>query len=90
MRKCILILAVICGLYSCSSGIGKSKNVPVYVEYFKVGDTLPPDMVCPDTLIVVDVVGLNKGWGLMEQGFVDYTDYQIDSVLHTNCKIIKP
>jgi len=62
-------------------------TTPVKVEYFKAGDTLLPDYVCPDTLIVRDADGLNKGMALVEQGYIDATDYQIDSILHTHCAI---
>lgn len=55
---------------------------PVQVQYFNNGDTLFPDMVCPDTLIVTDADGLNKDHALVEQGFIDATDDQIDSVYH--------
>lgn len=63
------------------------KQLPVPVEYFKQGQILLPDYACPDTLIVVDADGLNKGMALVEQGIIDATDYQIDSILHTHCKL---
>lgn len=62
-------------------------TAPVYVEYFTDGQILPPDYVCPDTLIVFDAHGLNKAMALVEQGFFDATDYELDSIMHTHCKI---
>lgn len=58
------------------------------VNYFCPGDTLFPDYVCPDTLVVVDAAGLNYGLGLIEQGIVDGTDGDIDSIIHANCREI--
>lgn len=60
---------------------------PVNVQYFKQCDTLLPDYVCSDTLIVQDADGLNKGMALVEQGIIDATDYEIDSILHTHCTV---
>lgn len=59
------------------------------VRFFKTGDTLLPTYACIDTLIVIDAIGLNKGMGLIEQGIIDASDSQIDSVLHKNCKPYK-
>ena len=63
------------------------KKQPVYVEYFKDGQILLPDYVCTDTLIVLDAKGLNKGMAFIEQGFIEATDDQIDSILHSHTKI---
>lgn len=52
-------------------------------EYFLSGDTIYPNHVCPDTLIVFDAKGLNKAWALYEQGIIDYSEYQLDSIYHT-------
>lgn len=82
----LAFLAICIGglFYACLQD--KTKE-PVPVEYFKVGQILFPDYVCPDTLIVVDADGLNKGMGAIEQGIIDGTDGDIDSILHSNCKI---
>lgn len=63
------------------------KSSPVYVEYFKQGDVLYPDAVCSDTMIVNDASGLNKDMALIEQGIIEATDDQIDSVFHLYCSI---
>ncbi len=57
---------------------------PVYVEYFKHGQVLEPDMSCPDTLIVMDAEGLNRAFAPIEQGITgrDFGDYQYDSLFH--------
>lgn len=78
MKK-LFILAII---ISCNS-----KKAPADIEYYKQGEVLNPSYVCPDTLIVTDAKGLNKGMALVEQGFIDATNYQIDSILHTHCII---
>ena len=63
------------------------KRKPVSIAYFKQGEMLLPSYACPDTLIVINAIELNKGMALIEQGIIDATDYQIDSLLHTTCKI---
>lgn len=63
------------------------KNSVEYIEYFKKGQALLSDMVCPDTLIVVDEVGLNTDMGLIEQGIKDATDYELKTIFYTHCKI---
>lgn len=73
------------GLFVMKSG--NRPQQPGTVKYFNNGDTLLPDYVCPDTLIVVNADGLNKGMALIEQGFIDASDYCIDSTLHMNCII---
>lgn len=87
MKKYPIQLAFLC---LCVGGLFNAclkEKKPVSVEYFKPGDTLFPDYACPDTLIVVDAAGLNKGMALIEQGIIDATDQQIDSIIHTHCKI---
>ena len=61
----------------------KADKQPVSVEYFKDGQILLPDYACPDTLIVTNADQLNEGMALIEQGIIDATDDQIDSVLHS-------
>jgi hypothetical protein len=80
MKHIFLTLLIATALFSC-------KSKPVYVEYFKDGEMLLPDVICPDTLIVVDAIGLNKGMALYEQGFVNMDDYSLDSLMHAHCKI---
>ena len=94
MKKAVLIICAGCFLASCSPQYGcypskRSKDYAkvVPVEYFKQGQLLEPDYACPDTLIVKDAVGLNKAMGLIEQGVIDATDYEIDSVLHAYCEV---
>lgn len=68
-------------------------KTPVYVEYFKPNQILLPDYVCIDTLVVVDHIGLNKAYGLLEQGIIDDSDWgddQYDSLMHTYCIIKQP
>lgn len=60
---------------------------PIYVEYWKTGDTLLPDNICPDTLIVVDAIGLNKAMAYYEQGLDNPTEYALDSTMHVYCTI---
>lgn len=67
---------------------GKKGRQPVAVEYFKQGDTLPPDMVCPYTRIVTDAVGLNKAFGFEEQNITWGSDSDIDSLFHCYTKTI--
>jgi len=55
------------------------------VQYFTSGQILPPSYACPDSLIVTDFRGLNRGIAYIEQGILDAGDYQIDSVFHTFC-----
>lgn len=94
----IKTLAFIVGFWACLMGLmyygifvmkagNKAAATPVYVEYWIKGDTLLPDMVCPDTLIVTNAKGLNEGFALLEQGYRDFDDYSIDSLLHMNCRI---
>lgn len=80
----ILIVILLFVLYMATCGDNKQ---PETVGYFNQGQILLPDMACPDTLIVIDAIGLNKGMALIEQGFIDASDYQIDSILHTHCVI---
>lgn len=60
---------------------------PVYVAYFNAGDTLLQDMAIPDTLIVIDAIGLNKDMGKIEQGIIEATDQEIATVFYNHCKI---
>lgn len=88
----IAFIIGVCILAAYPGCLGEGKlsaeaRQPAQVEYFKTGDILPPDMVCSDTLVVVDAAGLNVGFGLVEQGVIDATDYQIDSIFHVHCKI---
>ena len=66
-------------------------NKPIYIEYFKKGYVLFPDYICPDTMIVIDHIGLNKALAYLEQtnSSLVETDYEIDSLFHQYC-IIKP
>ncbi len=58
-----------------------------YVEYFKQGDILNPDYACPDTLIVVDAIGLNKAIAPIEQGKQDASDGNIAAIMYKYCKV---
>lgn len=64
-----------------------AKPAPAIVEQFKTGDILLSDYVCPDTLIVVDAVGLNQAMALIDQGIIEPSDSAIDSVLHMFCEV---
>lgn len=64
---------------------GKQKAQPANVEYFKQGDTLLPDYVCTDTMIVIDASGLNKALAYIEQDFTKGSDSDYDSIIHTYC-----
>lgn len=60
----------------------------VYVEYFKEGDVLPPESpLGGDTLVVVCPTLLNKAIAPYEQGQIEYTDKQLDSIFHMYCII---
>ena len=89
IKDIALVLAfIIPGLAIMYVDITRVKE-PVSVEYFKQGQILLPDMVCSDTLIVVDAIGLNKAFAPIEQGISgnDYGDMQYDSLFHQYCKI---
>jgi hypothetical protein len=60
---------------------------PVEVEYFKNGQVLLPDYSCVDTLIVTNADELNKIVSYIEQRLIDDTDYTMDSIFHSHCKI---
>lgn len=62
---------------------------PVHVPYFNEGQILEPSYACSDTLVVVDAEGLNRDMGAIEQGLIEATDGEIDSVLHLYCTIKK-
>jgi len=62
---------------------------PVYVEYFKINDTIFPSYVCDDTLIVIDAIGFNKDMGLVEQGIIEGSDSGLDSITHLYCTTLK-
>lgn len=83
---CLVFIAGIADNFSDNPEVkqGQKQIKTVYVQYFNNGDTLHPDYVCPDTLIIFDAVGLNNGWALIEQGYIDPTDYDIDSLMHTH------
>lgn len=83
MKKYLITLSLFA--LSCQS---KFKR-PVYVEYFKAGQILPPDGLCNDSLRVVDAINLNIQMGMYEQGLNDFGDKQLDSVFHVYCMIIK-
>ena len=86
----ILIVGLTLITFGCLTNKVPSKE-PVYVEYFKQGQILMPDIVCADTLIVTNADGLNKAMGLIEQGIQaqtnDFGDYQYDSTFHQYCTI---
>jgi hypothetical protein len=63
------------------------RKLTVKVDYYKNGDVLLPSYACVDTLIVLDADGLNADMALIEQGVIDGTDSDIDSILHIHCKI---
>ena len=86
-KTLILLTLIFLAIIIFSFASCENKKEPVNVEYYKAGDILYPSYACPDTLIVVNAIGLNKGMGLIEQGIIDATDWDIDSVLHSNCKL---
>ncbi len=65
------------------------RKLTVSVQYHNVGDTLLPSYVCNDTMIVVDAVGFNRDMGLVEQGIIDATDSELDSLTHLYCTPLK-
>jgi len=78
-----LVFGLFCGVcYSCRD----EKRQVVSVEYFKNGQILEPDYACPDSMIVVNADKLNKDMALIEQGFIDATDGEIDSIIHLSCE----
>jgi hypothetical protein len=97
-RDILPALLIILTLASCNfqsnaerhfkSDISNIQPAPVSIEYFKKDQVLMPSYACPDTLIVVNAKRLNNGMAYIEQGFIDATDGQIDSILHSNCKLI--
>lgn len=74
MKYTLLILVI--AFLSCK------QSKPLYVEYFKTGDTL-------GNRIVVDAAALNKVAGLWEQSLWDASERQMDSVLNVYCKSLK-
>lgn len=66
----------------------KAKKLPVSVEYFKQGDVLYPDYACPDTLIVIDALILNKAYAYIEQDIEWGSDADCDSLIHQYCRPI--
>lgn len=79
---CLLISTYLFGCLTSTNNVQ-----PVKVGYFKPGQILFPDYACSDTLIVNDAEGLNYAMGFIEQGIIDGTDGDIDSILHTYCRI---
>lgn len=88
MKKIITITLIVLGIWAISLLVRPVDKKPVYVEYFKMGDTLPPSYVCQDTMIVIDAVGFNRAMGYIEQGFIDGTDSDLDSLTHLYCRKI--
>lgn len=94
MKKSHIALLIIVSLSSFVLGHvtncreGEKEKKPVYVEYFKAGQVLLPDYACPDTLIVVDAVGLNKAFAYVEQDIGWGSDADCDSLIHQYCKPI--
>lgn len=84
MKKLFFILPLFIASCSCTS-----KKTPVYIEYFKNGQIIPPDGLCEDSLIVIDAVSLNKAVSGYEQGFYMCGDDELDSVFHKYCKLFK-
>jgi hypothetical protein len=83
----IFLGGVILITIGCITNEKPVRKQPVSVEYFKAGDILYPDYACPDTLVVVNADKLNKDMALIEQGIIDATDGEIDSVLHLSCEL---
>lgn len=80
----IFLAVIVFSILSCK---GENKE-PVYVEYFKNGQVLLPDYACPDTLIVIDAIGLNKAMAYVEQDIYWGSDADCDSLIHIYCKPI--
>ena len=87
MKRIVLTLAAIAALASCT--LNESQLKPVTVEYFKNGDTLLPDYVCSDTLIVWDAKGLNEDLSAYNQGFLDGGDAELDEIDHRHASHIE-
>lgn len=62
---------------------------PKYIPYFNQGQIFR-DYKNNLTLRVIDAVALNKAMAWDEQGFINYTPRQIDSIFFKYCKIYKP
>ena len=62
---------------------------PDSIPYYKTGDTLAPDYVLNDTLIVVDAVNLNKNMAWIEQGYINATDSELHSIFYKFCELKK-
>ena len=73
-------------LITVTIAISCTEKSPVYVEYYKQGEILYPDYACPDTMIVIDAVGLNTAFGYVEQDISWGSDADIDSLIHIYCK----
>lgn len=84
-----LLVAVFLQFFLMGCNDRQEVRKPVYVPYFNVGDTLYPSYACIDTMIVVDAVGFNKAMGYVEQGIVDASDSQLDSLTHVYCRKIR-
>lgn len=82
MKKYPIQLAFLC---LCIGGLFyayQKEKQTVSVEYFKNGQILYPDYVCPDTLIVIDAKGLNKAMAYVEQDISWGSDADCDSLIH--------
>jgi hypothetical protein len=62
-------------------------KAPIDVEYFKDGQILLPNYSCSDTLIVNNAKELNKAVAYIEQGIIDDTDYNMDSLFHAHSTV---
>lgn len=96
MRNIIILGIPFLLAVGCEYGISVAPGVqikapaveqqPIYVEYFKVGDTLPPESPNGgDTLVVRNARGLNKAIAYYEQGLKEYSEQQLDSIFAKYC-----
>lgn len=85
MKKLLIFSAIVWASCSTPNTHKEGAKNPVYVEYFKPYQIMMPDYVCSDTTMVIDAIGLNKAMALYEQGFMDFGDAELDSMMHQYC-----
>jgi hypothetical protein len=90
MIACIFFAVFISFFVGCNYGkeMAKRECKPIKIAYYRDGDTLLPQPICPDTLIVIDADKLNDATALVEQGYLDASDYQLDSIFHIHCRLL--
>lgn len=88
-----IIFAILggCAVGALLSECSNKKCPPIVkVQYFKNGDTLYPNAICDQTMVVTNAAKLNDDMALIEQGYWDADEVSIDSLYHANCRSLNP